>query len=95
MAAFDILTFSLISGVSDDDFIAIDARMQEWAYVNIEGIMRRTVAKNSDGEWIVIHLLDSVDQCGTHYFTQQHEVVTDWLSCVDHSRLSSRAYNLL
>jgi hypothetical protein len=95
MAAFDIVTFSLHSEISHDSFIEKDARMQEWTYVNLPGIMRRTVARNSNGQWIVIQLFDNLDQCGTEYFTRQDLVVSQWSDCIDHSTVTATAYTLL
>jgi hypothetical protein len=95
MAAFDIVTFSLHPEVSPDAFIEIDARMQEWTYVNLPGIMRRTVARNPHGQWIVIQLFDDLEQCGTGYFTHQVAPVSEWSACIDHSTVVATAYTLL
>jgi hypothetical protein len=95
MAAFDIVTFSLQPEISDDTFIKIDAQMQEWSYVHLPGIMRRTVARDSHGQWIVVQLFDNLEQCGTEYFTRAEHPVSDWWACIDHSCVVAHAYNLL
>jgi hypothetical protein len=95
MAAFDIVTFSLLPEVVDETFIKIDAQMQEWAYVHLAGIMRRTVARDSQGQWIVVQLFDNLDQCGTDYFTVAEVPVSQWSACIDHSTVVARAYSLL
>jgi hypothetical protein len=95
MAAFDIVTFSLRPEISDDAFTTIDAQMQEWAYVNLPGIMRRTVARNPQGQWIVVQLFNEISQCGTGYFTQPESPVSEWSSCIDHSTVVASAYTLL
>jgi hypothetical protein len=95
MAAFDIVTFSLQPEVSPDAFIEIDGRMQEWTYVNLPGIMRRTVARNANGQWIVIQLFDDLEQCGTGYFTRQEPPVSEWSGCIDHATVVATAYTLL
>lgn len=95
MAAFDIVTFSLRPEISHDAFIEIDARMQEWTYVNLPGIMRRTVARNSHDQWIVIQLFNDLDQCGTGYFTLQDSPVSQWTACIDHTTVTATAYTLL
>ncbi|CAB4562020.1 MAG: hypothetical protein F2545_04885 [Actinobacteria bacterium] len=95
MAAFDIVTFSLRPEISDDTFIQIDAQMQEWTYVHLPGIMRRTVARDAHGQWIVIQLFDTLVQCGTEYFTRTEHPVTEWSACIDHSTVVARAYTLL
>jgi hypothetical protein len=95
MAAFDIVTFSLRTEISDETFIKIDARMQEWTYVNLPGIMRRTVARDAHGQWIVIQLFDDLTQCGTEYFSRNESLVSEWSACIDHSTVVARAYTLL
>ena len=95
MAAFDIVTFSLHTGVSPDVFIEIDAQMQEWAYVNLPGIMRRTVARGTNGQWLVVQLFDDLEQCGTEYYTRQELPVSEWSACIDHSTVVATAYTLL
>jgi hypothetical protein len=95
MATFDIVTFSLRPEISPDAFIAIDAQMQEWAYVNLPGIMRRTVARNTQGQWIVVQLFNELSQCGTGYFTRPESPVSEWSNCIDHSTVVASAYTLM
>lgn len=95
MAAFDIVTFSLQPEVSPDAFIKIDAQMQEWAYVNLPGIMRRTVARNTEGQWLVVQLFGDLSQCGTGYFTRQERPVSEWSACINHTTVVATAYTLL
>lgn len=95
MAAFDIVTFSLRPEISDDTFIQIDARMQEWTYVHLPGIMRRTVARDAQSQWIVIQLFDNLEQCGTEYFNRTEHPVSEWAACINHSTVVARAYTLL
>ena len=49
---YEIATFRLREGVSEDEFLAADARVQTEFYYQQDGLMRRTVARGTDGEWL-------------------------------------------
>lgn len=52
-------TFRLRDGVDESVFVAADERVQTEFVPNLPGFMRRTTARGTDGEWIVIALWDS------------------------------------
>ena len=61
MGVIETQTFRLREGVSDEDFLAADKRMQEeFAYLQY-GLLRRTTARGTDGEWIVVTLWYELD----------------------------------
>lgn len=51
--------FRLAPGVTDDEFLAADRRVQTEVAVFAPGFVRRTTAKSDDGRWLVETLWDS------------------------------------
>ena len=50
----EIFSFKLLPGADEAAFLAADKRLQaEFAYQQ-PGLMRRTTARATDGEWVVI-----------------------------------------
>jgi hypothetical protein len=50
----ELMQFRLLAGISDDEFLAADNRLQiEFAYQQ-PGMLRRTTAHDEHGEWLVI-----------------------------------------
>ncbi len=64
MALIQTMTFRLLAGVDDANFMAVDARVQsDFAYQQA-GLVRRTTARGIDnrvGEWITIGLWRSAE----------------------------------
>jgi hypothetical protein len=54
-----ITTFRLRGGVDEATFVAADSRYQQSFAYRQRGIRRRTLARGTDGEWVVITLWDS------------------------------------
>ena len=50
----EVSTFRLRDGVTEQGFLAADARVQTDFYYQQDGVMRRTVAKGADGEWLEV-----------------------------------------
>lgn len=94
MASFDIVRFDLREGVDDDDFRAVDEAMQHWCYVNRPGIQRRTTARNGT-HWIVVHLFEGPEQCGTGYLDSHDDAVRDWTAMIDRATVVHEVYSLL
>lgn len=79
-------TFRLVDGISDTEFLAIDARFQEDFAYQQKGFLRRTTARSDDGTWLVMNLWDSresadapknTDHCG--------DVIEQMHRCIDFS----------
>jgi hypothetical protein len=50
----ELMHFRVLAGISDDEFLAADHRLQtEFAYQQ-PGMLRRTTARDQHGEWLVI-----------------------------------------
>jgi len=80
----DIHTFRLSDGVSEEDFLAADKRMQQEFVPNLEGFVRRTTARGADGRWAVVSLwwsateLDAADASAA-----THPVATAFAALID------------
>lgn len=46
-------TFRLVDGVTDEEFLELDRRVQTEFAVHQYGFVRRTTARGSGGEWLV------------------------------------------
>ena len=53
--------FSLVDGVSEEDFLAADARFQEEFAYQLKGHLRRTTARGENGTWLVMSMFDSAE----------------------------------
>ena len=95
MATLQVTTYSLRVGVSDESFIAADAVLQEWTYLNVPGIARRTTARGRDGNWITIRLYEDASSSGTHWFDSPDDAVVEWRAMVEESSIDSCDYELL
>ena len=95
MATLQVTTYSLKAGTGVDGFIAADAALQEWTYLNVPGIARRTTARADDGTWITIRLYADASQTGTDWFDSPDVAVTAWRAMVDETSIESRDYDLL
>ena len=95
MATIQVSTFTLKSGVDPETFIAADAALQEWVYLNVPGIARRTTARSKDGKWITIRLYADATQTGTEWFDSPDAAVTTWRALVDESSIDHCDYDLL
>lgn len=52
----EVTTFRLMTGVDDETFLAADKAVQTEVFPNTPGYLRRTTARSSDGEWLVVVL---------------------------------------
>lgn len=68
VALYQTMTFRLLAGVDDAEFVAADKRVQtDFAYQQ-PGLVRRTTARGTGdqvGEWIIITLWHSADDADT------------------------------
>lgn len=95
MAVLEIETFTLNPGVDPTEFRALDERMQEWCYLNRPGLARRTTARGSDGEVIVITLFGDQSQAVAVRSDRSDSVVDAWNSAINRSSRDVTVYSLL
>jgi len=56
-----LFSFRLAEGCAPEDFLNADKAMQQEFSYQQPGLLRRTTAKNSDGEWLVLELWSTED----------------------------------
>ena len=95
MATIQVSTFSLKADVDPETFIAADAALQEWTYLYVPGIARRTTARGKDGTWVTIRLYADASQTGTDWFDSPDAPVVAWRALVDETSIESCDYDLL
>lgn len=99
MAVLETMTFRLLEGVDESDFLAADARLQtDFAYQQ-PGLARRTTARGvggQSGEWVVVDLwrsAEDADACAARWETD--DVAQAFMALVDRSTVEVRRYELL
>ena len=60
--AIEVATFRLRDGADESAFLAADERVQKEFFYTRPGIVRRTTARASDGDWLVVTLWGSVEE---------------------------------
>jgi hypothetical protein len=96
VAVIEILSFRLVSGASEEAFLAADKRVQtEFAYRQ-PGLLRRTTARAENSDWVVIDLWRSssdADACDAKW--GEDEATRDFMTFVDRSTMSVGRYQVL
>jgi hypothetical protein len=89
----EIMRFRLAQPADEQAFLAADRRVQtEFAYRQ-PGLLRRTVARAGDGEWIVIDLWQSQqDADHTAQAWEDDAVTAEFMSFVDAGTVSVGRY---
>lgn len=95
MATMQVSTYFLKPDVTHEQFIAADQALQEWTYLNVVGIARRTTAHSSNGQWITIRLYADSSHTTTQWFDSADPVVVAWRNLIDETSLESCNYDLL
>jgi hypothetical protein len=83
------LTFRLASGVDEADFLEADRKVQTELVPNLTGFIRRTTARGSDGEWLVVTLWASAAEADAA------PPATDFMALVDPASVSVQRYSTL
>lgn len=90
------MTFRLRPGSDEAAFLAVDKRLQtDFAYQQ-PGLLRRTTAYSSDGQWLVIDLWASAadaDACAVRW--ESDRIATEFMSFVDRATVTVTRYDLL
>ncbi|HEX2849503.1 MAG TPA: hypothetical protein VHN98_03085 [Acidimicrobiales bacterium] len=96
MAVIETMTFRLAAGADEQAFREADARVQtEFAYSQ-RGLARRTTARGSSGEWIVIDLWYSeadADACDERWAADP--VARSFMALVDPATVRTARYTTL
>jgi hypothetical protein len=92
----EIFSFKLLAGADEAAFLAVDKQLQaEFAYQQ-PGLMRRTTARATDGEWVVIDLWRSeADADRTSNVWGNDPVTAEFQSFVDPDTVRVRRFDEL
>jgi hypothetical protein len=92
----EILSFRLADGADEAAFLEADRRVQtEFAYLQ-PGLLRRTTAAGTGGDWLVLDLWRSVedaDSCDGRW--GDDEITAAFMSFVDPTTVHTARYNTL
>lgn len=92
----EVQTFRLAAGTDLDSFLAADRRVQEEVVNNERGFVRRTTARDGDGEWVVTVLWDSeADADAAPTRGAGHPATAAFARCIDSSSLRIHRYESL
>jgi heme-degrading monooxygenase HmoA len=72
MSIVEVMTFRLREGVSDDDFLALDKRLQTELVPNRPGFLRRTTARHGE-DWLVVTLWATEDDAASFQRAAEHD----------------------
>jgi hypothetical protein len=92
----EIMTFRLLPGSSEAEFLAADRRVQtEFAY-HQPGMIRRTTGHNPDGTWVVIDLWASPTDAANYVDGWNHEPAPRaFMALVDDASVVTQTYQSL
>lgn len=96
MSVLETFTFRLTRGTDIDIFLTADASVQtDFAYRQ-PGIARRTTARGSDGQWIVVTLWASAAEADAAAAAASHDAAArEWSAMVDGASIRRDLYDLL
>jgi len=96
MAVIEVVTFRLAPGVDEDQFREADQRAQTEFVYSRRGALRRTTARGSGGEWLVVTLWGSAqDADASAAASRDDTAMTRWSTCVDGSSVTTRRFDTL
>lgn len=81
--------FALRDATRESEFLAADAQLQEWIYVHRAGLVRRTLARDGDANWMVLTIAASA------WPPSDAEPRARWRALVDDERYRFEAYETL
>lgn len=92
----EIATFRLAAGANQDEFLAIDRRVQNEFIPNLHGFMRRTTARGDDGDWAVIVLWGSVEDAeAAEHLARDDAVMKMFMAFLDEETYRTRRFATL
>jgi heme-degrading monooxygenase HmoA len=92
----EITTFRLAPGVDHEQFKAADRRVQTQFAYRQAGLLRRTTATGSDGDWVVISLWhDEADVEAARQQWDHDPNAGEFLSFVDRTTIRNQRFDTL
>jgi len=92
----EIATFRLADGADETVFLEADQRVQTEFIPNLPGFMRRTTARGSNGDWVVVSLWGSEDEAEAAWLLAEGDAVhREFMVLVDPKTLEVKRYSAL
>jgi hypothetical protein len=96
MAVVEILAFRLAPAVDESEFLDADRRVQSEFIPNHPGFLRRTTARNADGDWLVVTLwLAEADAVASERLSADHPAALAFISLVDGGSVRMKRFTTL
>ena len=96
MALLELTTFRLAPGVDEADFLVTDKAVQTEFFYRQTGLARRTTARASDGEWLVVLLWGTdADASAAASRAEEDPAVGGFSRLIDAGSVVSRRYGTL
>ncbi len=96
MAVIEVVTFRLAPGQDEATFLEADQQAQTEFYYRQPGIIRRTVARGAEGEWLALTLWGSPDHADAAAQSSHNDPsVAPALACIDRTNVTARRYDAL
>lgn len=95
MAVIEVVTFRLVAGVEEGEFLHADQLHQTEFTYRQHGILRRTTARAAD-DWLVITTWESThDADASAEAGRDHAVVTGWAAFLEPSSMTKTRFKTL
>jgi hypothetical protein len=92
----ETLSFRLVAGADEAAFLDADRYVQTELVPNHPGFLRRTTARSSDGEWLVVVLWrTAADAAASMSMSEVHAPHTAFMALVDPATVRRKQYTTL
>lgn len=89
----EVMTFRLAKGVSDQQFLAADRRLQTKHSPRQHGLLRRTTGQTDSGDWVaVIHWQSAEDHAAAMKTWGTDDITKDFVGHLDLGTVVSKLY---
>jgi hypothetical protein len=96
MAVIELLTFRLAAGAATDELLSVDRRVQLELMLHHTGLLRRTTARNAEGDWVVMTLWESPEYADASALVARgHEDLVAFESLTDQGTARLERYETL
>ena len=95
MMVTELEAFSLVPGVTKEQFLQLEDAIQSWSYLHRRGLQRRTTLRSEDGSWLVLTLWGDAKFAVELDTTIDATEVTAWHAALDRASYRRKIYELL
>jgi hypothetical protein len=96
MSVVEAHTFRLVADADEAGFLAADTRVQTEVYYRQPGLVRRTMARSADGEWLALMIWRTeADAEAGSWRAGDHPLTSAFRAQIDTSSMGTRCYATL